>query len=145
MACLVPTACGMTDRRKWVCISSYDCSFMFCRFLTFSDGALYYEVGSTTCGLTGTYLKTFFMNFNKILQTMWNAYFSCSKQTFYIIRMPISYSRALACVIFKYTSLFLWLQRSIGKPNVIFLQISKNHNEKTDNQKKDLVSPCPPT
>ena len=30
-----------------------------------------------------------FMNFNKILQTMWNAYFSCSKQTFYIIRMSI--------------------------------------------------------
>ena len=61
VACVVPTACGMTDRRKWVCMSSYDdCSFMFCRFLTFSDGALYYEVGSTACGLTGTYLKTFF-------------------------------------------------------------------------------------
>ena len=36
--------------------------------------------------------------------------------------------------IFKYTTLyyFLWLQRSIGQP----LQISKNHNKKTDNQKK---------
>ena len=45
------------------------------------------------------------MNFNKILQTMWNAYFSCSKQTFYIIRMPISYSRVGAFYIFKYTSL----------------------------------------
>ena len=106
MACLVPTACGMTDRRKWVCISSYDCSFMFCRFLTFSDGALYDEVGSTTCGLSGTYLKTFFMNFNNIFKTMWNAYFSCSKQTFYIIRMPISYSRSCAIDIFKYTSLY---------------------------------------
>ena len=51
------------------------------------------------------YFKTFFMNFNKILQTMWNTYFSCSKQTFYIIRMPISYSSACAFVIFKYTSL----------------------------------------
>ena len=40
------------------------------------------------------YLKTFFMNFNKILQTMWNAYFSCSKQ----------------------------LQRSIGQQKVIFLK-----------------------
>ena len=86
--------------------------------------------------------RLFFMNFNKILQTMWNAYFSCSKQTFYIIRMPISYSRASAGIIFKYTSLyyFLWLQRSIGQPKVIFLQISKNHNKKTDNQKKYLVS-----
>ena len=40
--------------------------------------------------------------------------------------------------IFKYTSLyyFLWLQRSIGQPKCDFLQISKNHNKKTDNQKK---------
>ena len=39
-------------------------------------------------------------------------------------------------VIFKYISLFffLWLQRSIGQPKVIFLQVSKNHNKKTDNQ-----------
>ena len=41
--------------------------------------------------------------------------------------------------------IFLWLQRSIGQPKVIFLQISKNHNKKTDNQKKILVSPRPPT
>ena len=33
---------------------------------------------------------------------------------------------------------FLWLQRSIGQPKVIFLQISKNHNKKTDNQKEKL-------
>ena len=33
------------------------------------------------------------MNFKNFLQTMRNAYFLCSKQTFYIIRMPISYSR----------------------------------------------------
>ena len=52
------------------------------------------------------YLKTFFMNFNKILHGMWNAYFSCSKQTFYIIRMPISYSSYRAVIIFKYTSLY---------------------------------------
>ena len=66
-------------------------------------------------------LKTFFMNFKKNLQTMRNAYFSCSKQTFYIIRMPISYSRTGVFVIFKYTLYyFLWLQRSIGQPKVIF-------------------------
>ena len=68
------------------------------------------------------YLKTFFMNFKKCLETMWNAYFSCSKQTFYIIRMPISYSRVWACLfssIYHYI-IFLWLQRSIGQPKVIF-------------------------
>ena len=34
--------------------------------------------------------------------------------------------------------IFLWLQRSIGQPKVIFLQIKKNHNKKTDNQKKKI-------
>ena len=37
---------------------------------------------------------------------MWNAYFSCSKQTFYIIRMPISYCSYRIVIIFKYTSLY---------------------------------------
>ena len=85
------------------------------------------------------YVKTFFMNLKKFFLRNWNAYFLCSKHTFYIIRMPISYSRERTVIIFKYTSLyfFLWLQRSIGQPKVIFLQISKNHNKKTDNQKKN--------
>ena len=52
--------------------------------------------------------RLFFMNLKFFLQTMWNAYFSCSKQTFYIIRMPISYSRCCAFVIFKYTSLYIF-------------------------------------
>ena len=49
--------------------------------------------------------------------------------------------------IFKYTSLyfFLWLQRSIGQPKVIFLHISKNHNKKTDNQKKKVMRTGRPT
>ena len=66
-------------------------------------------VRGVTCGslvVEVQYLKTFFMNFNKILHGMWNAYFSCSKQTFYIIRMPISYSSYRAVIIFKYTSLY---------------------------------------
>ena len=50
--------------------------------------------------------RLFFMNFKFFLQTMQNAYFSCSKQTFYIIRMPISYSRSCVIDIFKYTSLY---------------------------------------
>ena len=108
MACLVPTACGMTDRRKWVCISSYDCSFMFCRFLTFSDGVLYYEVGSTTCGLTGTYLKTFFMNFNKKI-------LNDAERIFLVIKTDFLYHQNAHFIlygsgtfIFKYTSLFFF-------------------------------------
>ena len=48
-----------------------------------------------TCGslvIEVQYFKTFFMNFKIFFKTMRNAYFLCSKQTFYIIRMPISYS-----------------------------------------------------
>ena len=90
-------------------------------------------------------VKTFFMNFKKIFMRNWNAYFLCSKQTFYIIRMPISYSRertGLFSSIYHYF-FFLWLQRSIGQPKVIFLQISKYHNKKTDNQKKKIIQSAP--
>ena len=76
------------------------------------------------------------MNFEKNFKTMQNAYFLCSKQTFYIIRMPISYSRSrtlLFSSIHHYIYFFLWLQRLIGQPKVMFLQISKNHNKKKDN------------
>ena len=41
--------------------------------------------------------------------------------------------------------IFLWLQRSIGQPKVIFLLISKNHNKKMDNPKKDFDRTGPPT
>ena len=66
--------------------------------------------------------QDFFMNFKKNLKKMRNAYFLCSKQTFYIIRMPISYSTSgshLFSSILHYI-FFLWLQRSIGQPKVIF-------------------------
>ena len=68
------------------------------------------------------YVKTFFMNLKKNFIRNWNAYFLCSKQTFYIIRMPISYSRERTgsfSSIHHYIFL-LWLQRSIGQPKVIF-------------------------
>ena len=87
------------------------------------------------------------MNFKTFFKTMGNAYFLCSKQTFNIIRMPISYSRSrtgLFSSIHHYI-IFLWLQRSIGQPKVIFLQISKSHNKKMDNKKKKLMSPGRPT
>ena len=87
------------------------------------------------------------MSLKKFFIRVWNAYFLCSKQTFYIIRMPISYSRERTCLfssIYHYI-FFLWLERSVGQPKVIFLQISKNDNKKTDNQKKKLMSLLPPT
>ena len=40
--------------------------------------------------------RLFFMNFKFFFKTMQNAYFLCSKQTFYIIRMPITYSTTWA-------------------------------------------------
>ena len=92
--------------------------------------------------------RLFFMNFKKNLQTMWNAHFSCSKQTFYIIRMPISYSRSCVFVIFKYTSLYYFFMATKVNRSTksdFFLQIKKNQNKKTDNQKKDLEHICPPT
>ena len=88
------------------------------------------------------------MNFNKILLTMWNAYFSCSKQTFYIIRMPISYSSYRTVIIFQYTSLLLFFMATKVNRSTksdFFLQISKNHNKKTDSQKKKLKCPVTPT
>ena len=87
------------------------------------------------------------MNFKIFLETMWNAYFSCSKQTFYIIKMPISYSRVWTCLFssIHHYIIFLRLQRSIGQPKVIFFTISKNHNKKMDNPQKDLESRRPPT
>ena len=81
------------------------------------------------------------MNFNKKILNEVERIFLVFKQTFYIIRMPISYSRVgtgLFSSIHHYI-FFLWLQRSIGQPKVIFLQISKNHNKKMITKKKNFT------
>ena len=60
--------------------------------------------------------------------------------TFYIIRMPISYSSygsPLFSSIHHYI-FFLWLQRSIGQPKVIFLQFQKIIIKKRITKKKNL-------
>ena len=79
--------------------------------------------------------QDFFYELQNFFKTMRNAYFLCSKQTFHIFRMPISYSRERTCLFssIHHYIFFLWLQRSIGQPKVI----SKNHSKKTDNQKKN--------
>ena len=90
------------------------------------------------------YVKTFFMNFKNFFMRNWNAYFLCSKQTFYIIRMPISYSRertGLFSNIYHYF-FFLWLQRSIGQPKVIFFYKFKKIIIKKRITKKKYYSVC---
>ena len=91
--------------------------------------------------------RLFFMNFNKNFKTKWNAYFSCSKQTFYIIRMPISYSRQRTCLFSSiHHYIFFFMATKVNRSTKsVFLQISKNHNKKTDNPPKKLISPLSPT
>ena len=90
-------------------------------------------------------ISRLFMNFKKNLKQMRNAYFLCSKQTFYIIRMPISYSthRAELFSSIYHFFFFLWLQRSIGQPKVIFFyKFPKIIIKKRITKKKNLSVPC---
>ena len=91
--------------------------------------------------------RLFFMNFNKILQQcgthisrVQNRLFISSECPFHTLG-PVS---SIFSSVHHYI-IFLWLQRSIGQPKVIFLQISKNHNKKTDNPKLFLEGTGPPT
>ena len=70
-------------------------------------------------------VRLFLMNFKFFLQTMWNAYFSCSKQTFYIIRMPISYPRERTCLF-----------SSIHHYIIFFMATKVNRSTKSDFFKK---------
>ena len=76
-------------------------------------------------------LKTFKKKFFKSISHAQHTIFISTECSFHTLLLTGS-------DIFKYTTLyyFLWLQRSIGQPKCDFLQISKNHNKKTDNQKK---------
>ena len=47
---------------------------------------------------------------------MWNAYFLCSKQTFYIIRMPISYSTHSGLSYFQvYIIIYFFMATKVNK------------------------------
>ena len=92
--------------------------------------------------------RLFFMNFKKKFKTMRNAYFLCSKQTFYIIRMPISYSRSrtlLFSSIHHYILFFLATKVNRSTKSDFFYKFQKIIIKKTDNQKKKLMSPGSPT
>ena len=88
--------------------------------------------------------RLFLWTSKKIFLKMRNAYFLCSKQTFYIIRMPISYSMAVSLLFssIHHYIFFLWLQRSIGQPKVIFLQFQKIIIKKRITKKKNLWLPA---
>ena len=55
--------------------------------------------------------------------------------------------KGMGLLIFKYTSLYyFFMATKVNRSTKSdFLQISKNHNKKTDNQKKDLENRRPPT
>ena len=69
--------------------------------------------------------RLFFMNFKIFLQTMWNVFLVF--KTDFLSECPfhtLGPVRSLFSSIHHYI-IFLWLQRSIGQPKVIFLQIKK--------------------
>ena len=86
------------------------------------------------------------MNLKKIFKTNAERIFLVFKTDFLYHQNAHFILYTAGLVIFKYISyFFLWLQRSIGQPKVIFLQVSKNYNKKMDNQKIFLISPLCPT
>ena len=78
---------------------------------------------------------------------MRNAYFLCSKQTFYIIRMPISYSTSeshLFSSIHHYIIFFMATKVNRSTKSDFFTHF-KNHNKKTDNPPQKVMTPGSPT
>ena len=91
------------------------------------------------------YLKTFFMNFNKKILKRSGTHISCvqnrlfisSECPFHTLGFGLDYFQVYIIKFFFYG----YKGQSIGQPKVIFLQISKNHNKKTDNKKKNYSVP----
>ena len=85
------------------------------------------------------------MNFNKNFLNEVKRIFLVFKT---IIRMPISYSRertGLFSSIHDYIFFFMTTKVNRSTKSDFFYKFQKNHNKKTDNQKKKLLSPLPPT
>ena len=93
------------------------------------------------------YFKTFFYELQKKFQNNAERIFLVFKTDFLYHQNAhfILYTADLLFSSIYHYIFFLWLQRSIGQPKVIFLQVSKNHNKKTDNQKKKLINSLCPT
>ena len=91
--------------------------------------------------------RLFFMNFKKKKKKNVERIFLVFKTDFLYHQNAHFILYLRESFIFKYTSLhfFLWLQRSIGQPKVIFLHISKNHNKKTDKSPQKVMTPGSPT
>ena len=69
-----------------------------------------------------------------------NRLFISSECPFHTLGTGVHYFQVYIIIFF-----FLWLQRSIGQPKVIFLQFKKIIIKKTDNQKKKFMTPVCPT
>ena len=73
----------------------------------------------------------------KMFGQVWNTYISCSTHTFYIIRMPISYSRCGCGLISSDFSSMYHYKFIIGHQKTRILQISKKY-KKTDHKKNNF-------
>ena len=91
--------------------------------------------------------RLFFMNFKNIFKTMRNAYFLCSKQTFYIIRMPISYSRSWTLLYSSIHHYLIFMATKVNRSTKsdFFYKFQKIIIKKRITKKKKLMSPGPPT
>ena len=71
----------------------------------------------------------------------------CSKQTFNIIKMPISCSMAGSQIFssIHHYIIFFMATKVNRSTKSDFLHISKNHNKKTDNPPQKVVTPGHPT
>ena len=102
---------------------------------------------SVTCGslVIVQCLELYFYELEIIFNRMWNTYISCSKHTFYIIRMPISYSRCgcsdISSIYHYKFFLFYRTTKVIGQQKPGFCKFKKVIS-KTDHKKKDFEHIC---
>ena len=85
------------------------------------------------------YFKTFFMNFKKNLKQC-ETHISCVQNRLFISsKCPFHTLRHLLFYFQVYIIIFFFMATKVNRSTKsIFLQISKNHNKKTDNQKKKI-------
>ena len=85
------------------------------------------------CNMSRLFLYNLKKNAERIISCVQNRLFISSECPFHTQGTGVHYFQVYIIILF-----FLWLQRSIGQPKVIFFTISKSHNKKTNNQKKKI-------
>ena len=94
------------------------------------------------------FFKTFFMNFKKFFLKQCGTHISCVQNRLFISsECPIHalWPGVKYFQVYIITLFFLWLQRSIGQPKVIFYTFQKILIEKTDNPPQKVVTLGHPT